>query len=123
MVAKAEEDESDVVVCGYTVFDDKTQKDCTAINLPQNLICCSPFTPSDIGLDLFMFSYLQAWTKLVCSNFIRKYEIYFDENVRYCDDNMFSLWVIGVAKKLAVCQICLYTIAGIQLLNNQQTNH
>ena len=101
MVAKAEEDESDVVICGYTVFDDATQEDYTATKLPQNLVYRSPFAPSDIGLDLFMFSYLQAWTKLVRSSFIKKHNIHFDESVRYCDDNMFSLWVIGVAKKIS----------------------
>jgi len=89
MVAKAEEDGSDVVVCGYSVFNHRTQEECSEHPLSSEYVYRSPMAPKDFGDDLFMFCYLPAWNKLIRHSFLKKHHIHFDESVRYCDDTCF----------------------------------
>ena len=125
MVAKAEEDGSDVVVCGYSVFNHRTQEECSEHPLSSEYVYRSPMAPKDFGDDLFMFCYLPAWNKLIRHSFLKKHHIHFDESVRYCDDNMFSLWVLGVAQKISCMSECFvhyrWDTQGQQSQNKPET--
>lgn len=103
MVQKAEEENSDVVVCGYTTFDNKTQTETGEQKVEEKYLVQSPLSRNDFHEDLFTFMCGgAAWNKLIRHDLIKKYKINFDERVRYCDDLMFSCCVLGSATKISV---------------------
>lgn len=103
MVQKAEEDNSDVVVCGYYIYDNKTQQ-YIHIVLPQlNNTLESPFKPEECPEQLFTFISPNAWTKLFKTNYIKKENILFD-NTSSSNDVLFVCTALTLAKKISVMQ-------------------
>ena len=64
MYNKAEEDGSDVVVCGYRGYNNKTHQYIKEYKIDPMYMKMSPFEPSKMGNQLFHFSSLNAWSKL-----------------------------------------------------------
>ena len=102
MVARAEQDNSDVVVCGSHVFDDKSEK-ITQTNLPPQKYSTQPFVkPDDIPEDLFIFCSPAPWNKLIRMEIIKKNELQFDSTPHVIDDIMFHCLSLACAKKISV---------------------
>ena len=101
MLAAAQKDQSDVVVCGYYIFDSVKQQCLRAVlpSLPEKV--ASPFAPADCPEKLFTFMSPNAWTKLVRTDFIKKEGILFDDQP-YCNDLFFTCSALALARKISV---------------------
>jgi glycosyltransferase involved in cell wall biosynthesis len=102
MVAKAEEDNSDVVVCGWFQFFNELQKDAKKVKIPEEYVKKSPLNRLDLGKDLFLCCANAPWNKLIRSEFLKENKILFDASSRVCDDVYFSLCVVGLAEKISL---------------------
>jgi hypothetical protein len=72
MLEKAEEDCSDIAICGYSYFDDKTGKDYWEDKIRNRYLIASPISPKDYSKDLFTICSASACTKLFKNSFLRK---------------------------------------------------
>ncbi len=80
MLARAELDKSDMVVCGHYIFDEKLKK--TETNLiPKQFLKQSIWTPEELLEDLFNFCDPSSWNKLIRRELIVKNDLHFDENI------------------------------------------
>ena len=102
MVAKAEEDNSDVVVCGHYIFDNSIKEASSEIKIEESYLQKSPCKPEDLGKDLFVFCDTAPWNKLIRSSLIKKHHLLFDESVRYADDQFFTCCVITTTKSISI---------------------
>ena len=92
----ATKEKTDVVVCGYSIFDDRKKKNCQ--DLPPSVIKVGK--PDDFGDDLLSMQSPNAWTKFYKASFIKKYKLQFD-NVPYCNDMAFVFSSMFCASKIA----------------------
>lgn len=88
-------EKADIVVCGYTIFDDRKQKGIQ--DLPPSVIMSGK--PEDFGDDLLSMQSPNAWTKFYRASFIKKYNLEFD-NVPYCNDMAFVFSSMFCASKI-----------------------
>ncbi len=118
MVAKAEEDNSDVVVCDFFLFNNETEQiDTNAkANVLEKFFKKSAFKPTDLNETLFDLNYPAAWNKLIKADLIRKHNITFDEQAKCFEDNLFCSLSLALANKISMLnQACIY------YRRNQQT--
>jgi len=102
MLATAQKDQSDVVVCGWWQFSQNEQKVVRQVKMPDEYIQKSPLERQDIGNNLFLFAANVPWNKLIRLDFLKKTAIRFDEQARHADDVFFGLCSIGAAQKISV---------------------
>ena len=101
MCKKAEEDQSDVVVCTFYEYNTITKKSIFKKKIDQYFVNISPFKPAEIGKELFNFSSLNAWTKLFRHDFFRKNNLHF-ENCVCCNDLTCVCTALAIANKISV---------------------
>ena len=53
MVAQAQQSDSDVVICGYYLFDNTLKEKIKNISIPEKALKRSPFAPKDLRANLF----------------------------------------------------------------------
>ncbi|MBE6446013.1 MAG: glycosyltransferase [Alphaproteobacteria bacterium] len=104
MVAKAEEDEADITICGYSLFDDKTGKDYWEDKIATKYITASPISPKNYPTDLFTICSPSIWTKLFRHSFLRKNNLSFI-NV-YAEDVPFSYMAMALSNKISLLEEC-----------------
>lgn len=109
------EDNSDVAICGFYKYDNKTQR---VKNRPiQDIfIKRSPFNPLDLGIDTFSFTNPAPWTKLF------KKSIFIDNNIKFedyicCNDLTCMILALACCKKVSTINKCY-----IYYRANQETN-
>ena len=101
MYNKAEEDGSDVVVCEYRGYNNKTQQYIKEYKIDPMYMKMSPFEPSKIGNQLFHFSSLNAWSKLFRKKLFDKYDLHFEE-CACCNDLTCVCTALALANKISV---------------------
>lgn len=100
MVAKAEEDESDVVVCGVTFFDDTTQQDIGEEIPDSHFLTSSPIIPKEHFNDLF-FCRAWMWQKLIRHSLLTKNDLQFPD-FKFQEDIPFSYTMMALANKISL---------------------
>lgn len=102
MYNTAQKDGADVVVCGYSEFDDGVQKDVRKCCIAQDFVKSSPFSPEQKreGLNCINPS---PWNKLFKVKLFREYDIRF-ENLHSCNDWTAVLSVLVMADKISVLE-------------------
>ena len=116
MVQKAEEDNSDVVVCDFCFFNNETGQIIKNKNKWDTYLKQSPFKPTELGADLFELRNPASWNKLIKTELIHKNNIAFDEQAKYFEDTPFVCLALINAKKISIID----TI-GIYYRVNQNT--
>ena len=97
----AEKDHSDIVVCEYQGYDNKTHKYIREYKIDPNIIKVSPFSPTRVSSKLFHFSSLNAWSKLFRKDLFDKYNIHFEE-CACCNDLTCVCTALALANKISV---------------------
>lgn len=101
MYKKAEEDQSDVVICTFFDYNTLTKKSIFKRKINQRFIDMSPFKPEEAGKDLFDFSSLNAWTKLFRHNLFTENDLHF-ESTQCCNDLTCVCTALAIAKKISI---------------------
>ena len=100
MYHKAEEDASDVVVCGYYKYDQQLGEDTINRSIHQTLLSKSPFIPAEFGANLFAVCYAAAWSKLIKRSLLIEHNIKF-ESLKNCNDLTCIYSAIAIAHKIS----------------------
>ena len=109
MVAKAEEDNADIVMCDFCVFDNKTGKTTPSSLVLGDFFQKKLFNPNDWKTNLFDINYPGVWNKLIKADLIHKNNITFDEHAKCYEDNLFMIIATTLAKKISlVDQVCVF---------------
>ena len=106
MVAKAEEDGSDLVICGYSVFDDSIKETVHSVEVKEKYLKQSPFKPKNFAKELFSIALDVPWNKLIRRDLVEEKNILFDEGIRCVDDNFFHCCVMAGAKQISSLKDC-----------------
>ena len=106
MVTKAQEDNSDVVMCGYYIFDNAIKTKIQDFEIETKYLKKSPFKPEDLANDLLDISTYHAWNKLIKRELIEKKGISFDERVSFAEDQLFDCCILTAANKVSVVKEC-----------------
>lgn len=100
MYNTAEKDHSDIVVCEYRAYNNKTHSYTKVYRIDTNIIKKSPFNPSSLGKELFEFAGLNAWSKLFRKDLFDKYNIHFEE-CACCNDLTCVCTALALANKIS----------------------
>ena len=85
MYNQAEKDKSDIVICGWKNYDNRTNKVIAIHNIDISIERKSPFSPESIKKDLFTFCKPNPWTKLFRNSWFKENNLQF-ENFISCND-------------------------------------
>ncbi len=102
MVAKAEEDGSDIVCAGHYLFDNNIKQKTEEVKIEEKFVKKSPAKPEDFGKDLFTFCDPAAWNKLIRSHIIKENNLSFDESASYVDDVFFACCSLTCSKQISI---------------------
>jgi len=103
LAARAEETDSEVVICGAKKFDNLTQKVSSSyISIKLELAPQTPsFSYKDCKRDIFQISDVIAWNKLFKKDLICKYNLRF-EPINISDEQFVSCVSLVLAKRIAI---------------------
>ena len=101
MSKKADEDKSDVVVCGNYVYDEQKQKMIRQVHIEKHFLEATPFSPTLFGDKLFTFCNPNPWTKLFKHNLFIKNNLHFERYIR-CNDFTCVYTALATANKISV---------------------
>ena len=108
MVKKAEEQNSDLVMCRTYRYSDKENKVIRETNMPEHLVKKNaPFTFREVGSNLLVVFGNQPWGKLFRRSFIEENDLKFQEIARANDLRFTQLSVI-LAERLSIVNEALY---------------
>ena len=107
MVAKAEEDQSDIVIAGIHQFNDALKERSCSIMITEEHLKQSPAKPEDFGKDLFSIAPYPIYTKLIRQDLIKRKNLMFDESVRFAEGYLFDVCALTGAKKISLLKDCL----------------
>ena len=116
MYNKAEQDQSDIVICGWYSYNDKKQEVVKATPINPVFVKTSPFSGKDLNDNLFILCKPNAWTKLYNHEFFLKHNLEF-ENCRVYNDMTCVYLSLAVAKKISILDKCY-----VYYRNNQNSN-
>lgn len=100
MVQTVEKDKADVVVCGYNVLNNALNEVVCTERLIGNKPDHTPCSPGEMHDNLFQAFPEVMWNKLIRMDLIRKYNLKFDESVRYEGDFVFNAMILMGADKI-----------------------
>ena len=100
MYNQAEKDGSDVVVCGYRGYSNKTHQYIKNYPIDSKLTAMSPVEPQQLGEKLFEVSGLNAWSKLFKKELFDEYNLHFEECVS-CNDLTCVCTALALANKIS----------------------
>lgn len=101
MYNKAEKDQSDIVICAFTSFDEQTQEIKKIHKIKAEIEAKSPFNPKTVSEQLFNFSKPNPWTKLFRRSFFIENNLYF-ENCICCNDLTCVCTAMAIANKISI---------------------
>lgn len=101
MYSKAKKDDSDIVMCGYDVFDNKLNKFIKNVKISNQYITVSPFSPRKFNNSLFNIISPNPWTKIFKRELFTKYDLIF-ENYKSCDDLTCVCLALALSKKISI---------------------
>ncbi len=107
MVNQAEKDGSDLVIDGYSTFDNNLKEVTTIHKIPQKWVDNSPCRPQDLSDELFSTFPAVIWNKLIRMDLIKKYDLAFDETICHMSNQAFNAMVLIGAEKISVINNCL----------------
>ncbi len=107
MVNQAEKDGSDLIIDGYSIFDNNLKEVSKVHTINPKWVENSPFSPQDLSDELFSTFPAVIWNKLIRMDLIKKYDLTFDETVRYMNTQSFNAMVLMGAEKISVMNRCL----------------
>lgn len=102
MSKKGNEDNSDVVFCGYIVFDNNIKKDNFMVIYPNEYISKSPLSPEKIKNKLFIITNPNPWTKLFKRKLFIDNDLHFESLLR-CNDLTCIYTALVTSKKISFC--------------------
>ena len=104
MYYTAKTEQSDVVICGFYLYDNRSREDIQIEypHIPETLI--SPFRTEEVKDNLFLISLETAWTKLWKADLIKKNNVSF-ENVPCCNDVAFTCTALACSNKISFTNI------------------
>lgn len=101
MYNKAEEDKSDIVVCGWKSYNNVTGSIIRTATIDQKFVEKSPFNPKDFSDDLFSVAYSNPWTKLFRRSFFIENNLKF-EPCKVCNDMTCVCTALAIANKISI---------------------
>lgn len=101
MYKKAVIDNSDVVACGFDIYDSDTNKITRQKLIKDKYVKLSPFKPSRLKDELFDFSSPNAWTKLFRHELFKKYNLEF-VNTICCNDFTCVYTALALANRISI---------------------
>ena len=116
MYKKAEQDQSDITICGWYSYNDKKQEVVKSTPINSVFANISPFSGKDLKDNLFILCKPNAWTKLYNREFFINNRLEF-ENCRVYNDMTCVYLSLAIAKKISIVNKCY-----IYYRNNQKTN-
>ncbi len=108
MVQKAETDKSDIVIEGYNILNQTFKEITGSEKLDEKLLNQSPCTPQDLSDELFITFPNVVWNKLIRADLIHKFNLTFEEELKYCTDQAFNAMVLAASTKISVMDECLF---------------
>ena len=100
MYNKAKKDGSDIVVCGYSKYDQQLGKDTPPIRINEMFLKHSPIVPEEFTNNLFEVCFATPWSKIFKRNLFNKYKLQF-ENLKNCNDFTCVMTAVALAKKIS----------------------
>lgn len=116
MSKKGDEDNSDVVFCGYILFDNTIKKDNFMVIYPNEYISKSPLSPEKIKDKLFIITNPNPWTKLFKRKLFIDNDLHFESLLR-CNDLTCIYTALVTSKKISFC-----SNSYIHYRSNQKSN-
>ena len=101
MYNQAEKDKSDIVICGWKNYDNRTNKVIAIHNIDISIERKSPFSPESIKKDLFTFCKPNPWTKLFRNSWFKENNLQF-ENFISCNDLTCIYTALICSKKISI---------------------
>ncbi|MBR2240053.1 MAG: glycosyltransferase family 2 protein [Bacilli bacterium] len=101
MYNKIIEDNSDVVICRYYIYDDQSNKIIGKNNINKTFINNSPFSINTFKNDLFTINPPNPWTKLFKKQLFIENNLQF-ENYKCCNDLTCICMALALSKKITV---------------------
>ena len=102
MSKKGDEDNSDVVFCGYILFDNNIKKDNFMVIYPNEYLSKSPLSPEKIKDKLFIITNPNPWTKLFKRKLFIDNDLHFESLLR-CNDLTCIYTALVTSKKISFC--------------------
>lgn len=100
MYHKAVTDDSDIVVCGYTKYDQAAGKDVTQRHLDEAVLRNSPIRPEEYSDKLFFHCFPNPWSKLIRHKLFTKYHLRFEE-LKKCNDLTCIYMALATARAIS----------------------
>ena len=97
MVDRAEKDQSDIVICGWYNYNNKTKQITSHLSNTTKTV----FNPIEIKTSLFTISYPNPWTKLFKKTLFTNNNLYF-ESIKRCNDLTCVYTAFSLANKISV---------------------
>ena len=116
MSKKADEDGSDVVICGNYVYDEQKQGITRQVRIAKQFVEASPFAPQDFSDCLFNCCNPNPWNKLFKRILFNKYEIRYEKYIRV-NDMTCVCTIMSAAKKIGVVDFPFITYRSNQIGN------
>ena len=100
MYDKAQEDGSDIVVCGYYKYDQQLGKETVVVNINKAFLNNSPIVPEEFGSNLFEVCYPNPWSKIFKRELLINNKLQF-ENLKSCNDITCVMTAEALAGKIS----------------------
>lgn len=100
MYNKAEEDQSDVVVCGWYNYNNKTKHLCIKSKFSPTISKQSPFNPKSLSTSLFDICFPNPWTKMFKRSLFVENDLSFKE-YKSCNDLTCIYTALALSEKIS----------------------
>ncbi|MBP3546559.1 MAG: glycosyltransferase family 2 protein [Alphaproteobacteria bacterium] len=101
MLNKIINENSDIVICENTIFDDATGKDTSNGNSLSKYLSASPINPKNYSAELFTMTSACAWNKLFKASLVKENAVFF-EDLTSCNDVTFTYTMLALAKSISI---------------------
>ena len=100
MYNKAKTDNSDIVVCGYCIYDQQLFKDTLIKHPDKSLVLNSPIKPEEFDTDLFEACFPTPWSKIFKRDLLIKNKLHF-ENLKNCNDFTCIMTAVALSSQIS----------------------
>ncbi len=101
MSKKADNDRSDIVVCGNIVRNEQLKEIVRQVHIDKTFSLTAPFSPTSYSDKLFTFCNPNPWTKLFKHSLFTENNIHFESYMR-CNDITCVYTALAVANKISI---------------------
>lgn len=114
---------SDITICGFYKYDNKTNKIIKKMPNDEELVKKSPFNPNNLKNKALNFTNPAPWNKLFSKEFFIRNNLSFDNYIS-CNDLSCITLAVALAKKVTVLQECyVYYRMNHNSLTKNRGNH